>query len=240
MLVIDEVRGPLHDCKNELLMYSSGIVSDSMCPPQSLGFFLRKHASRRKKAQNSIPSVMHDHVASWPIREESARFSSLRRRRKLRLRSNHLFAAMGSQPGSTSRRCRGQSSHHTRGQQRGCSVTTGLTAQAIITSKSGYDTGVSSPEGRVLCYEAPQACSPLDLAQVHDTVQGSWFIIFIYTLCLFVSVFVIYIYLHGSGLKASFEYRHFTREVIRYWVLFGVIVLFLDCLDLSGIEGLGA
>ncbi|KAI7998076.1 hypothetical protein LOK49_LG10G02487 [Camellia lanceoleosa] len=156
MFVLDTVRGPLHDCKNKLLMHNSGIVSDSMCPPHSLGSLLRKHLNRRKKARYSIPSIMHAHATPWPIREEPARFSSLRRRRKLCLRSNHLLAAMGSSPGSTSRRRRGQSLRPTSGHQRGCSVTPGLTAQDPITSELGYDTGV------------------------HDSVQGSWFIIFMY------------------------------------------------------------
>ncbi|GMP57024.1 hypothetical protein CsSME_00021282 [Camellia sinensis var. sinensis] len=167
MLVTDKVRGPLQDCSNEMLMHSSGIVSDSVCPPQSLSSLLRKHLSRQKKARYSIPSVMHANAVSWPIRKESARFSSLRRRRKLRFRSHHLLAAPGSSLGSTSWRRRGQSSRPSSGSQRGYSVTMGCPAQDTITSESGYDTGVSSPEARGLCYKVPQVCSPLDLDQVH-------------------------------------------------------------------------
>ncbi|KAI7996137.1 hypothetical protein LOK49_LG10G02396 [Camellia lanceoleosa] len=107
MLITDKVRGPLQDCSNEMFMHSLGIVSNSVCPPQSLGSLLRKHLSRRKKARYSIPSVMHANAVPWPIREESARFSSLRRRQKLCFRSHHLFAATGSSPGSTSWRRRG-------------------------------------------------------------------------------------------------------------------------------------
>ncbi|KAI8000150.1 hypothetical protein LOK49_LG09G00529 [Camellia lanceoleosa] len=162
------IRSPFSACPTEFLMHSSGMVSDSLCPPQSLGSLLRKHIRYRKKARCLAPSIMqaHAHTVTWPTREGSAQSLPQRRRRKLRHRSHNLLAGMGSVLGSTSRCRRGQASRPFNGSQRGDSITTGFLAQDIITSESSYDTGVSSPEGRGFCSESPQACSPSDMAQV--------------------------------------------------------------------------
>ncbi|KAI8029237.1 hypothetical protein LOK49_LG01G00590 [Camellia lanceoleosa] len=42
MATIDEISGPLGDREIELAMHRAGIVSDSMCYPHRLGYFLRK------------------------------------------------------------------------------------------------------------------------------------------------------------------------------------------------------
>ncbi|KAI8024193.1 hypothetical protein LOK49_LG03G03291 [Camellia lanceoleosa] len=167
MFVIDTVRSPLTDGPPEFFLHSSSMVSDSMCPPQSLGSLLRKHICRRKKARYTTSLVLHGHAPAvpWPPRVVSARSMPQRRRRKLHFRSRHILAGTSSSMGFSSRRRQGQSSHASSGHRRG-STTSGLLVQDAITSESGYNTGVSSSEGCGLYYEVPQACAPSDLAQV--------------------------------------------------------------------------
>ncbi|KAF5941225.1 hypothetical protein HYC85_022392 [Camellia sinensis] len=169
MLVIDMVQSPLQVGPADSSVHGSGMVSDSAYPSQSLGSLLRKHIRRRKKARYSLQSIMHTPVHAVPYisQEVSARSMPQRRRRKLHLRSNHLLAGTSSSMGSSSRRRRGHSSHVSRGHRRGVSPTTGHLVQDVITSESGYDTGLSSPEGCGLDYEVSQACAPSDLLQVH-------------------------------------------------------------------------
>ncbi|KAI8012263.1 hypothetical protein LOK49_LG06G02419 [Camellia lanceoleosa] len=99
MFPMDTVRGSLHDGNNELVMHSSGIVSDSMCPSSSIGSLVRKHFRRRKQARYSTLSVLHDHADLWLPREKSDRSLAKRRRRKLRRRSTPLRVAVGSATG---------------------------------------------------------------------------------------------------------------------------------------------
>ncbi|KAI8031189.1 hypothetical protein LOK49_LG01G01379 [Camellia lanceoleosa] len=156
MFVLHQNRSSLPECKTELFMHTSGANSDSVCPPHSLGSLLRKHVRRRKKARHSFTSMLHVHVPAvpWPPRDELARFS-FRRRRKRRLGPHQHLAISASSLGSSSRRRRGQLLHLSSDHQRGGSQTTGLLVQPAITSESGYDSGMSSPEGLGLCSEAP-------------------------------------------------------------------------------------
>ncbi|GMQ06130.1 hypothetical protein CsSME_00050837 [Camellia sinensis var. sinensis] len=164
MLAADMVPSTSQDGSTELSMHGSGMVSDSMYPSQSLGSFLRKHICRRKKARYSPQSIMHApaHAGPYLPLVASTRFMTQRRRRKLHLQSNHLQAGTSSSMGSSARHHRGHSSHGSRGHRRGVSPTTGHLVQDVITSKSGYDTGVSSPEGCGFDYEVSQACAPSD------------------------------------------------------------------------------
>ncbi|KAI7983960.1 hypothetical protein LOK49_LG15G00962 [Camellia lanceoleosa] len=168
MFVVDTVQSPFQVGSTELSLHGTGMVSDSMYPPQSLGSLVCKHLRRWKKAKYSPQSIMHGHAHAvpWLPREASDKFMPQRRRRKLQLRSHHLMAGTSSSMGSSSRRRRGQSSSASRGHRRGVSPTTGLLVQDVITSESGYDTGVSSPEGCGLGYEVSQTCAPADLVQV--------------------------------------------------------------------------
>ncbi|KAI8003805.1 hypothetical protein LOK49_LG08G00095 [Camellia lanceoleosa] len=166
---LDQNKSFSHACTTELLMHASGVVSDSVCPPHSLGSLVRKHVRHRKKARHSLNSGMHAHVlaVTWPPRDALTRASFQRRCRKQRLRTHHRFAITDSLLGSSLRRRRGQSSRFFDDHQRGVSQATGLLGQTAFTSESGYDTGLSSPEGRGLCYEASQEWSPSNLAQIN-------------------------------------------------------------------------
>ncbi|GMP89307.1 hypothetical protein CsSME_00040945 [Camellia sinensis var. sinensis] len=171
MFSIDPMTGSLHAGQNVWVMHSSGTVSDSMCPPSSMGSLVCNIFRRRKQARYFAPLALYAPADQWPIREDSVRSMAKRRRRKLRLRLTRLPAAVGSSTGFTSRRRHGQSSHQLSGYLRGCSVSTGVLVQNNLTSELGYDTGVSSPEGHSLYSAIPLVRSSLDSVQVHHQTR---------------------------------------------------------------------
>ncbi|GMP65105.1 hypothetical protein CsSME_00026059 [Camellia sinensis var. sinensis] len=148
LAVIDELRDIGEGCAAELAMHRNGIVSDSQCYPHRLGYFLRNQFSRLKRARPVLPTPVHGHAPPWAVRDMSTRFSSLRRRRKLRSRQRKLLAATGP---SSSRR--GQRSR----QSTRSPAPNVLSASTRLLSESGYDTGASSSDSHGSCYVSLQS-----------------------------------------------------------------------------------